>query len=183
VGGSRLCMSLKVHRISSVNNITIMCLSTADCICISGFWGTGALPLDPAGDFRPRTSVPTHLQTLATLMPYNPLSMHIQIARYINYHIRTQVEATLPVFGCNTSCLHLLLHAMHMQSAVTAESTKNCKSTAKSTAIIIIRIVNNAALTLLVGRQKGQPACKKLSGGVLAWLSVWGEVQICIWPS
>jgi len=21
------------------------------------------------------------------------------------------------------------------------------------------------------------------SGGVLAWLSVWGEVQICIWPS
>jgi len=23
----------------------------------------------------------------------------------------------------------------------------------------------------------------KLSGGMLAWLSVWGEVQICIWPS
>jgi len=30
-----------------------------------------------------------------------------------------------------------------------------------------------SALTLLVGRQKGHPACKKLSGGVLAWLSVW----------
>jgi len=29
------------------------------------------------------------------------------------------------------------------------------------------------ALMLLVGRQEGQPACKKLSGGVLAWLSVW----------
>jgi len=27
-------------------------------------------------------------------------------------------------------------------------------------------------LTLLVGRQEGHPACKKLSGGVLAWLSV-----------
>jgi len=26
-----------------------------------------------------------------------------------------------------------------------------------------------SALTLLVGRQKGHPACKKLSGGVLAW--------------
>ena len=26
-------------------------------------------------------------------------------------------------------------------------------------------------------------ACKKLSVGVLAWLSVWEEVQICIWPS
>ena len=40
-----------------------------------------------------------------------------------------------------------------------------------------------SALTLLVGWQEGHPACKKLSGGVLAWLSVWGEVQISIWPS
>jgi len=38
------------------------------------------------------------------------------------------------------------------------------------------------ALTLLVGRQKGHLACKKLSGGVLAWLSVWSVVQSCIWP-
>jgi len=28
-----------------------------------------------------------------------------------------------------------------------------------------------SALMLLVGRQEGHPACKKLSGGVLAWLS------------
>ena len=40
-----------------------------------------------------------------------------------------------------------------------------------------------SALTLLVGRQEGHPACKKLSGGVLAWLFVWSDVQICIWPS
>jgi len=40
-----------------------------------------------------------------------------------------------------------------------------------------------SALTLLVGRQVGHPACKKLSGGVLAWLSLWSEVQTCIWPS
>jgi len=41
------------------------------------------------------------------------------------------------------------------------------------------------ALTLLVGRQEGHPACKKQSGEVLAWLSlsVWSEVQTCIWPS
>jgi len=38
-----------------------------------------------------------------------------------------------------------------------------------------------SALTLLVGRQEGRPACK--SGAVLAWLSVWSEVQACIWPS
>ena len=40
-----------------------------------------------------------------------------------------------------------------------------------------------SALMLLVGRQEGHPACKQLSGGVLAWLSVWSEVQTCIWPS
>ena len=39
------------------------------------------------------------------------------------------------------------------------------------------------ALTLLVGRQEGHPACKKLSSEVLAWLSVWSEVQTCIWSS
>jgi len=42
--------------------------------------------------------------------------------------------------------------------------------------IIIIIIINficqHSALTLLVGRQEGHPACKKLIGGVLAWLSV-----------
>jgi len=40
-----------------------------------------------------------------------------------------------------------------------------------------------SALTLLVGRQEGHPACKELSGGMLAWLFVWSEVQTCIWPS
>jgi len=40
-----------------------------------------------------------------------------------------------------------------------------------------------SALTLLVGR-RAQHACKKLSDEVLAWLSVWSEVQmICIWSS
>ena len=28
---------------------------------------------------------------------------------------------------------------------------------------------------LLVGRQEGHLACKKLSGGVLSWLSAWSE--------
>jgi len=39
-----------------------------------------------------------------------------------------------------------------------------------------------SALTLLVGRQEGHPACKKTEqwgADVLAWLSVWSEVQIC----
>ena len=49
--------------------------------------------------------------------------------------------------------------------------------------MLIDRLNAFNALTLLVGQQEGQLACKKLSGGVLAWLSVWSEVQTCIRPS
>jgi len=49
--------------------------------------------------------------------------------------------------------------------------------------MMVIDVTAFSALTLLVGRQAGHPASKKLSGGVLAWLSVWSEVQTCIWPS
>ena len=34
-----------------------------------------------------------------------------------------------------------------------------------------------------LGGRKGIRPVKKLSGGVLTWLSVWCEVQTCIWPS
>jgi len=47
----------------------------------------------------------------------------------------------------------------------------------------IFYVIAFSALTLLVWWQEGHPACKKLIGGVLAWLCVWSEVQTCIWPS
>ena len=34
-----------------------------------------------------------------------------------------------------------------------------------------------------LGGRKGIQPVKNLSGGVLAWLSVWSEMQTCIWPS
>ena len=48
---------------------------------------------------------------------------------------------------------------------------------------VLVCVFVFSALTLLVGWQEGHPACKKLSGWVLAWLSAWSEVQTCIWPS
>ena len=44
-------------------------------------------------------------------------------------------------------------------------------------------VFQNCIISILVWRQEGHPACKKLSGGLLLWLSVWSEVQTCIWPS
>jgi len=49
--------------------------------------------------------------------------------------------------------------------------------TTQSSTGICLQCFDASALMLLVGRQEGHPACKKLSGGVLAWLSVWSEVQ------
>ena len=47
--------------------------------------------------------------------------------------------------------------------------------------LMLFEVFAFSALTLLVGRQEGHPACKKLSGGVLAWLSVWSKVQNPDW--
>ena len=50
--------------------------------------------------------------------------------------------------------------------------------------IIVITVIAFSALMQLVGHQEEHPACKKLSDGVLVWLSVWSEVHIvCIWSS
>jgi len=48
---------------------------------------------------------------------------------------------------------------------------------------LMLLVVQQEGQGLLVGRQEERLACKKLSGGVLAWLSVWSELQTCIWPS
>ena len=46
-----------------------------------------------------------------------------------------------------------------------------------------LRVAAYSTLTLLFGWQEGHLACKRLSGGVLAWLSVWSEVQTYTLPS
>jgi len=52
--------------------------------------------------------------------------------------------------------------------------------------VLVLCLVYNSVLEALsaltlAGRQEGHLAHKKLSGGVLAWLFVCSEVQICIW--
>jgi len=76
-----------------------------------------------------------------------------------------------------------------IKNATAVPSSHNVCPTADPTTLrpILVDYSNSlfafSALMLLVGRQEGHPACKKQSGGVLAWLSVWSEVQTCIWPS
>jgi len=59
-------------------------------------------------------------------------------------------------------------------------STVNTRMGCSTVRWFVVAVSAFSALTLLVGQQEGHPACKKLSGGVLVWLSVWSEVQTCI---
>jgi len=58
-----------------------------------------------------------------------------------------------------------------------------CMSYSRLFLCLYVLMTAFSVLTLLVGWQKRHPACKKLSGGVLARLSVWSEVQTYTWPS
>jgi len=77
--------------------------------------------------------------------------------------------------------LHMLPHILSPFSLLISSLTYIFPTT--GTWLVYYNVLAFSALTLLVGRQEGHPACKKLSGGALAWLSVWSEVQACKWPS
>jgi len=87
-----------------------------------------------------------------------------------------------------TTLIHSLQVFKHFTSFQTNASSKPLMQTSITSMNGYFSHVSHfnlcLALTLLVGRQEWHPACKKLSGGVLAWLSVRSEVQIvCIWSS
>ena len=64
---------------------------------------------------------------------------------------------------------------------IDCDCSGNCKL--KVSNVLCLCHMAFSALTLLVGWQERHPACKKLSGRALAWLSFWSYVQTCIWPS
>jgi len=87
--------------------------------------------------------------------------------------MRWKAELCLPL------CLLFCVSVCSIVSSCKSRCAYQCNQNHRLTAIIQV----TSALMLLVGPQEGHPACKKLSVGVLAWLFVWNDVQIFIWPS
>ena len=75
-------------------------------------------------------------------------------------------------------CVICSLYACYFYASSALRYDTRCYFNVRSKADI-----SQLNLPLLVGWQEGHPVCKKLSGAVLAWLSVWSEMQTCIWPS
>jgi len=71
-----------------------------------------------------------------------------------------------------TSNVHDTLRYVREQQVQTLQHTRKYKQHTQRFMVIIQVNLPFSALTLLVGRQEGHPACKKLSGGMLAWLYV-----------
>ena len=77
------------------------------------------------------------------------------------------------MIGCNSFALWILMIASNSGSELVKWNRLNAEG---SIHFILFHVrCALSALTLLVGRQEEHPACKKLSGGVLAWLSVWSD--------
>ena len=100
----------------------------------------------------------------------------------IGWNHETSSEASETVLGHQKSAVNGEASVTESRSHRCAESTQHELQRNTSTPLCDTQILACAfsAFTLLVGRQEGHPACKKLSGGVLAWLSVWSEVQTCM---
>jgi len=64
-------------------------------------------------------------------------------------------------------------HKMKVISACCLGFLWSHMSSPMSLLLLLCDVQAFSALMLLVGCQEGHPACKKLSGGMLAWLSVW----------
>ena len=101
------------------------------------------------------------------------------------------------MLGLAQTCLQSIMSTLFARGSSNAASdnvqfvikkTKNKQNNENRNTVEIyveltVQICAFSALTLFVGQQEGHPACKKQSGVVLVWLSVWSEVQTCIWLS
>ena len=74
---------------------------------------------------------------------------------------------------------HKILYDINISSTQCQLSTSNYQHKTVTFSSALASVLWHCWL----GDRKGIWPVKKLSGGVLVWLSVWSEVQTCIWPS
>ena len=128
---------------------------------------------------------------MAQLMPL-PLSVscfsEIQIGLVLPfwYRLTWVVQDKGPLNVCVCLCMNMSVGLLQSNINYSANRFRVSNKYSYAIDLTINRICdfeNSILVYQEARRQEGHPACKKLSGGVLAWLSVWSKVQTCIWPS
>ena len=104
-----------------------------------------------------------------------------QIVIFFSQHMSIPSQPVLPQYQCYVI---YVIYSQSLSQLLTTHISLTVKQWSQWLSwqysiftYLIFRLYS--ALTLLVGWQVGHPACKKLSGRVLAWLSVWSNVQTC----
>jgi len=118
-----------------------------------------------------------HIHTIATCFALIPKLYHLIL-------VSLSLSLSLSQF-CLLKC-HLIFSSCKPGLTSMQHTTSHTTAVQPSSHYQWYILIGNAAfsvLMLLVGQQEGHMACKKLSGGMMAWLSVWGEVQSCILSS
>ena len=111
------------------------------------------------------------------------LLLFIQLNTLSTHQPHFQSSSLSQISPSSTSILPPDCKSHDLQDALISDNYYDANGSADIYHTVPVLYVAFSALTLLVWRQEGHPACKKLSSEVLAWLSVWSEVQTCIWPS
>ena len=116
-------------------------------------------------------------------------SCHSSVFRAALSQLVLELPSALQMFvlRCRRKVPQLVLKGvpeLELPSALTAELSGGIlEQTFASCFQYLMTSVPSVLWRCWLGGRKGIRPVKKLSGGVLAWLSVWSEVQTCIWPS
>jgi len=121
---------------------------------------------------------------------YEEIQQTIDMA---NTHCSDAVNCTLSdiPLTCYTIALHIVLAVVSwVDSQLVPLSYASVRVFSSNTHNRLTVLFRSCVISLpsvlwhcWLGGRKGIRPVKKLSGGVLAWLSVWRKVQTCIWPS
>jgi len=104
------------------------------------------------------------------------------------FHIMGPIGGQTGTVLCTSLCMLVVVVAQCSSDGIAVcyvlwSSSAECSTGAGQSLLSMIACLLINKCLQFVGRQEGHLACKKLSGGMLAWLSVWFKVQIYIWPS
>jgi len=120
------------------------------------------------------------LSTKCHVCPVWPVTLlHSLLHQPWHANIKTFLQQNFSILNWSTCIVAVCVYCIPVQLLSHSVFYSNMLSTIWQFGIVVVSFVSLtkllyipfSALTLLVGWQEGHPACKKLSGGMFAWLS------------
>ena len=147
------------------------------CVCVcSNLWTSKFMALEKSGNF----------------FSYFVTTLCVEYVKWVISVCSLCVGLMTVLTHCEVNGVPAVLYICYTRSPLSASVTAITafRQLCKSASLADIIVVSNRQVSLYLYLSLFCLQCfdavgwaAKLSGGVLAWLSVWSEVQTCIWPS